>query len=696
MFDATLLPDADFQFVVVSDTHYMLDSGTRPVEFESRRRQTARAERALRLIASLDSAFVVHLGDLAQDVPGTDRFEEAMAAALEQLERCGVRPRHVAGNQDIGDKPDPTMPTPWVTRESLAAFQALLGPSWYSWDWEEVHCAVLNAPIMNSALPEAQEQRRWLESDLLAHAGKRIFLFLHLPLYLHDSSEPDLGHYDNLGEPARAWLLDLARKHEVELIFAGHSHFAFFDRLGGTRYFVVPSTAFTRPGFSELFSSGPPPEQGRDDAAKLGFYLARVHDDGVRVHSIRTQGSISPVEGGSGLRQLITRTSPDLPHSPLGLILRHPLARTAEVPSAWPSTIRQRVRNDYPLLACLELGVRHVRVPASDLADPLQSRRLEILRQEGMSITAAWQWYDRLDLARAAAGQRSQVDSVELQHLGSPWPAEACLDQIHRCRAELGIPLTLSTLIPREQVPGKQLARTRSGFLPDELTELNRRLLERGVKLDRVLCRVPANASPWDSMQPGLEMASLTQIGAIDWAVELATTVEESQIERVAEALFAAAPGTEGGRGHRSRLFLEPLVDIDRCMDVAHGLLDRLCNPRPAFHVVRCLNTILFGAPAVRRPVRVPALAGARILALEGATDIVWLLLPLSHGQKALSLAPLDLSGLSAGVIRACIYHLETGMSQTLPVTDGQVLLDGLSSDEATLLIFERRCSQEA
>ncbi|MEZ4679788.1 MAG: hypothetical protein R2932_36775 [Caldilineaceae bacterium] len=40
---------------------------------------------------------------------------------------------------------------------------------------------VLNSQIMNSLLPEATEQEEWLEHDLAAMTGKRIFLFLHLP-----------------------------------------------------------------------------------------------------------------------------------------------------------------------------------------------------------------------------------------------------------------------------------------------------------------------------------------------------------------------------------------------------------------------------------------------------------------------------------------------------------------------------------
>ena len=56
MFDRTLLPEAMFEFVVVADTHYMLDLGDRRVEFRSRRLQTTRADVALRMIAAIDEA----------------------------------------------------------------------------------------------------------------------------------------------------------------------------------------------------------------------------------------------------------------------------------------------------------------------------------------------------------------------------------------------------------------------------------------------------------------------------------------------------------------------------------------------------------------------------------------------------------------------------------------------------------------
>ena len=104
IFDRSLLPKALFEFVVLTDTHYMLEPRGRTVEFESRLKQTRRAETALRLSASLQPAFVIHLGDLVQEYPDTQAFPTAMVEALEQLRRCEVAPYYVAVNHDVGDK----------------------------------------------------------------------------------------------------------------------------------------------------------------------------------------------------------------------------------------------------------------------------------------------------------------------------------------------------------------------------------------------------------------------------------------------------------------------------------------------------------------------------------------------------------------------------------------------------------------
>lgn len=588
MFDTSYLPKADLAFVVMTDTHHMLDPGSQRIEFESRRRQSARAAHALGMVAELAPEFVVHLGDLVQEFPEGPGYPESLQGALAQLEAARVRPHQVAGNHDVGDKPDPTMPTEWATDATLQAYHQRFGPSWTSWDAAGCHFVVLNSQIMNSPLAAAQEQERWLEADLATHERMPTFLFQHLSPFLVSEQEQGLGHYDNIDQPARSWLIDLIRRHRVQMVFAGHSHFPFVNRIGDARSWLVPSTAFTRPGFCEVFSSAPPPERGRDDAPKLGFFLVRVSDGQARVHLIRTSGVTTDSASADTATRIVTRTTRDLPHSPLGITLRHPLASETEVPIAWQSTIRQPVRNDAPLLACMELGARAVRAPSSDLESPLQRERLGILQDEGASIIGTWIWSDRSPVLEQAAAHRTMLDGVELQLPNTLVPDDTCLAAIAHLRTDLDLAVSLAPLLPHEHVPGKQHARTRIGYHLDELPALDRMLGEQDARVNRVLCRVDGPQDPAEAIAGMGEMPVLTSIGTIDWALEFADGDPAPQTVRASRALVAIAPFRE------SRLFLEPLVDLDRTMDAPPGLLNRLCNPRPVFHAVRTLNTLLF------------------------------------------------------------------------------------------------------
>ncbi|MGE3272899.1 MAG: metallophosphoesterase, partial [Chloroflexota bacterium] len=593
MFDRSLLPPAELEFVVMADTHYMLGAATPNVggatEFASRSSQTARVERVLQLVASLGLP-VVHLGDIVQEFPERPGFQQSMAEATAQIARWGLTPYQVAGNHDVGDKPDPTMPTDWVTADSLAQYHARFGRSWHSFDLGPLHGIVLNAQIFNCELPEAEAQRQWLAAELAAQAGRRLAIFLHIPLFLRDEDEPALGHYDNIDQPDRTWLLELIRQYQVELVFAGHSHYAFANRLGQTRYFVAASTTFTRPGFGELFSAAPPPDRGRDDTPKLGFYLLRLRGQGIRVHFQRTAGETGTQPDDDRRQRLVTLLPADLPASPLGISLRHTLTTRLEVPAAWPSVVRQPVRNDYPLLTTLELGARRVLVPVTDLDDALQQERLAVLRDEGVEVTGWALWHQGLTPPlEQIARHRGRLDGLTVHLLGETLPDAACLEGLARLREATGCPVTLSTIVAREQVPGKQHDRSRHGYRPDELPDLSRRLAQHvGQPVDRVLSRVAPNASPWDSIV-GQSSGSLPEIGGLDWLVELSTDDDDAHLVRVSEAIFAAAAAP------RCRVLLDPLVDLDRTMDTFHGLLDRRCNPRSPFHAARVLNSLLFG-----------------------------------------------------------------------------------------------------
>jgi len=632
IFDRTLLPIAAFEFVVLADTHYMLDVGDPTLEFDSRRRQTARAGAALKRAAALDPAFIIHMGDLVQEFPGTADFDRALDEALAQIGECGVDDIHfVAG--------------------------------WYSFDRGDVHLTVLNSQIMNGPLQAARDQRAWAEADLAAHQDQRILLFLHLPLYLKDPAEPSLGHYDNIDEPARSWLLDLVRRHRVGHLFAAHVHFAFYDcidggwnhgRQGGLtgdgcRYRIMPSTSFTRPGFSHLFTAPAPPERGRNDTARLGFYLCRVLEDRIDVHLIRTSGEteetlrpgfqrlLTPVPHGSGNHKTIggasssgalvggdqgaatmpaDATTPNaLPASRhglprgvgvpaawerlLGISLAHPLAPVAEVPVAYPSVVRQPVRNDYPLLSCLELGVGQVRAPGSDLHGGDQRRRLQLLRREGVRLQIGELWTDASSLCRQIDHHSGEVDRWEIQIPGSTRPSEECLAWL---AGESRPAVSLCAVVPGETVAGKQHPRTRIGYRVEEIPELDALLVSHGAQVDSVLCRL--DSSP-GSLTTVLELRRQPQLAAVhrvDFLFQLPGQDDAENVAAAAEALLAAAL-VKG-----SKLFVEPFLDLDRTLDIGHGTLDTLCNPRPVFHLLRTLNALLSrGIPCFEKAPPCPA-----------------------------------------------------------------------------------------
>ncbi len=586
MFNKSFLPKALFEFVIISDSHYMLDPGTVSLEFENRRQQSTRRGIALHMAAALAPKFIVHNGDMVQEYPDNlEQFYKSMGESLEQLQVCGIEPYYVAGNHDIGDKPDPTAPASHVSREVLDWYHRTFGESWYSFNQGDCHFTVLNSQIMNGTLPDAAEQAAWVEKDLAEHAKKRLFILLHMPPYLFDETEPSMGHYDNLANPARAWLLDLVRRYKVELLIAGHVHFAFFDHLAETRYTVLASPVFTRPGFSCLFAGPPPPQRGRDDAPKFGFYLMRVRADKTDIHFIRTSG-VDRLPPNTEER-LITRVSGTLPQSPLGITLSQPLATVAEIPRAWPAVIREKVRNDYPLLACMEMGIGYVRAPLTDFQDTFQRRRLEILRKEGVKLSAIVIFSEEFNILEAMSQIYPSIDGLEIQIAGMLYPSGKCIEVIKVLRERLGVSVTLLPIVCREVVSEKQFPRFRLGYTPQEIPALNQFLEGNGVAIDRIICKLNNDQSLWDQIQEIAEITPFSHISNVDFSLELSMTNDQTNANLAAEGLFSMAtmPG--------SRIYFEPFIDLDRTMDVTHGLLDTLCNPRLASYTLQSLNTIM-------------------------------------------------------------------------------------------------------
>jgi len=684
VFDRSFLPVAGFEFIVLSDTHYLLHPELQGGEWQSILQFPSRAERALQLAGALQADFVVHCGDVTHEYPETGEAVRSRRGAQAQFEQYGLRPYVAAGNMDIGDKPDPTSPANWVTPETLAGWEAIFGPTWFSFDEHGIHGVILNSNIIDAPLPEAETQRRWLESDLEANDGKRIFLFMHHPAFFVDPDERSFGMYNSLDRPARDWLLGLIQRHRIEMVFAGHTHFVGLNRLDSARFFIAPSTTTSRAGLPEAFTVLPD-DLGRSDLPKLGFFLIRDTSTtattnasgapgapgagGPSVQLIRTGYDTPALNPADPRRLVLTPPSANLPASRLGVVATHPLGHMTPGPVIWPSVVRQRVRDDWRLMAILELGARHVRVPESDLVDLSERSRLPVLRAEGAAVTAYWLWSPHAGLPAAAVAHRDLIDEVEVIHPGGALPVPACLEQITALRRQ-GVPVALSTAIRATPIPPQYHGRTRIGYRPDELLELNAWLGRHSCRVERVVCRVYATDPAWRVMQQVRALLPLENVGAIDFVLDLPDQREETHALAIVEAMYAAAalPG--------SRLWLAPLIDLDRSFDTALGLLDRLSNPRPAFTAARILNTVLFAgcdsdSPETFEPQAALELGGERVLALAGSGRRLWLCLPStdtnSDARDAAALTPHALR-VAAGETLTC-FHLVEGTSEHVPAT---------------------------
>ena len=190
----------------------------------------------------INASFVIHLGDIVHPLPIEVGHEPAVELASDVYRRLDHPIHFVAGNHDIGDKPKALVAVPPVASENYHVFERYWGPPYKSFEIDNLHFVLVDTPVLNSRLDGEQAQKIWLEEDLATatRAGHRIFMFTHYPPFIRDPDENE--HYDNLGEPARSWLLDLFDEHRIEAVFSGHVHNFLYNHRRGTEFYVLPST----------------------------------------------------------------------------------------------------------------------------------------------------------------------------------------------------------------------------------------------------------------------------------------------------------------------------------------------------------------------------------------------------------------------------------------------------------------------
>jgi acid phosphatase type 7 len=198
---------ADFHFVVFGDTRTRDDL----------HRKIAQA------ISANEPDFVLHTGDLV-----TDGFDTAQWPNFFDIERDLLRKTvyfPILGNHERNN-------------QRFHEFFDVKSP-YYSFNWGNVHFALLDTDIANWSVSPSERERfwadqvRWLEQDL-AKASKadfRILVMHHPPMTAYQKE-------DHMSQETPG-LMPLCEKYKVSAVFAGHDHNYQHHLQNGVHYIIT-------------------------------------------------------------------------------------------------------------------------------------------------------------------------------------------------------------------------------------------------------------------------------------------------------------------------------------------------------------------------------------------------------------------------------------------------------------------------
>ena len=581
-----------FSFAVIADTHTRPEEGDLSSPWQVNALANDRCRYVAALLNHLNPAFVIHLGDVVHPVPALPTYGAAAEAALSMFASLEAGIRYIPGNHDVGDKPFKAMPAAVVTDEGVALYERYFGAPFDAFDHGDCRFVLINSPVLNSGLAAEEAQHGWLENELTGSDGKRVFLFTHYPPYVLERAEP--SNYDNIDEPQRGWLLRLIETCGVEAVFAGHVHSFFYHRHGVTDCYLLPATSFFRQDYAELFRIEAAEEYGRNDAAKLGFFMVDVYSDGHIARILRTNGETLPADSTlAPPRQRVATLHPrEGRPAPVGVHLRHPWAEVVTFPYNGPMDefLRKRARNDYTLMTLWELGVRKLRVPIGDLLEDDTRARMRALRVMGHEFT----------IFCFEAPSRAMVESltlnadlVDVLEVVIPWQdAERTVERISALDAPIPVPVTFAKMetSAEKKTEGSRFSHFVSyGFRASELDLIEDFLDARGC-VGGFVFRLRFDESPWEIVPRIARFARDHDVrAAVNVRLASENPAEYNQNDtaianQIAEALLAAF--ATGG----CEIFIDTYVDVDRGYFPRHGLFDRRYNPRPASFVYRHLQ----------------------------------------------------------------------------------------------------------
>jgi len=661
-----------FTVAVLADTHVTEKNGQSNSPFLVNKMANARLSYVINELNQNDQAFCIHLGDLVHPVPAViTQFEQAIACFQEQTATLNSKIYLVPGNHDVGDKPTEWGPAGTVREEYIDLWKKHFGSHYQAIKHENCHFILLNAQILNTGFAVETEQRIWLENYLQDHCNERLFINIHYPPYLLDKNERE--HYDNIAEPSRSWILELLERYHVEALFAGHVHHFWYHKHANTDCYLLPSTAFVRQDYSDVFrvAPGPTMQFGRDDAQKLGYALLAIHEHGHICHLIRTEGHVNDQSHEiKPTRKVLKASHPrEYASSYLGFDMRQDWLEHVEItPTGGLDEFdRKTVRNDYPLMVLWEMGVCKLRVPRSDMAQKFKLDRLYALRDQGHVITLFTYGMPDQNLINIVSEHRTLLDG---------WEIAASLKTLHsisnsvNIEALKGLPLYFSKLRTKEDTvaeSGHYYHVINHGFSIHDKEELESLFAQDWI--NKIFCGVVFRVG----FQQGAASA-ITQATQLSLDLGIACTVhvrmgsenpaeamsdERWVANRVAESSIAALAHPE------TNVFVDTLSDIDRGYFPRLGVVDKMFNPHLGYYVVRHINAVL-----ARRPERlvieeIHNFDESHVIAFTQGSQKWWLILPTTD-KNFISFEPKIFKYLNTS--KSFIFNLRTGDHESLTI----------------------------
>jgi hypothetical protein len=200
------------------------------------------------------------------------------------------------GNHDVDG---PSFEQPYLQTMYLPTNPVTGTEHFYSFDHGDAHFAVLFLPWLKDVpelepyqLTDGSAQYCWLTNDLAASTKPWKFLIMHVPLansgYHRDDDDNNNGVPDRL--ELQAWLLPVAQRYGVQIIFSGSDHdYERSNPMGGVYQIVTGGGGGRLPNYGFV--------DGRDPASSQ-FYLVSefvrvaVQGDSLLLQALDTNGAV--------------------------------------------------------------------------------------------------------------------------------------------------------------------------------------------------------------------------------------------------------------------------------------------------------------------------------------------------------------------------------------------------------------------